>query len=80
MNIASYYIRKEFHLCPQCGGSAIRIKRRMRDRLISLFHEVHRFRCEQLGCCWEGNLRVEMTPRLPEPNVARLGYIDRART
>lgn len=80
MNVASYYVRGEFRACPKCGGSTIRIKRRIRDRLISQFYAVHRFRCEQLGCCWEGNLRVGVAPRVPERNVRGLGYIDRART
>jgi hypothetical protein len=72
MSIPSYYIREEFHACPDCGGSTIRIKRRLRDRLISQFCAVHRYRCEQLGCCWEGNLRVGATPRVKQLHVAGL--------
>lgn len=60
----SYYKRKECYACPRCSGSVVRIKRRLRDRLLSmLFVKVHRFRCEALGCSWEGNRKAIDTPR-----------------
>lgn len=43
--------------CPLCGcGGLIRIHRRPIDRLLSLFVDVYRFRCQQFECQWEGNL------------------------
>lgn len=43
--------------CPLCGNRGlIRIHRRPIDRLLSLFVDVYRFRCQQFECQWEGNL------------------------
>lgn len=43
--------------CPLCGSRGlIRIHRRPIDRLLSLFVDVYRFRCQQFECQWEGNL------------------------
>lgn len=43
--------------CPVCGSlGLIRIHRRPIDRLLSLFVNVYRFRCQQFECQWEGNL------------------------
>lgn len=36
---------KENMICPQCGRRPIRIKRRNRDRLLSMFVPVIRCRC-----------------------------------
>jgi hypothetical protein len=33
------------------------VRRRFIDRLLSLILPVHRYRCNSLGCHWEGNLR-----------------------
>lgn len=44
-------------VCPLCGSPGlIRIHRRPIDRVLSLFVEVYRFRCQQFECQWEGNL------------------------
>jgi hypothetical protein len=70
---SGYVYRDETQCCPRCGGSAIRIKRRSVDRLVSvLFGTVHRYHCEQFGCSWEGNLKVNPMPRLHEPSVGVL--------
>jgi predicted RNA-binding Zn-ribbon protein involved in translation (DUF1610 family) len=42
--------------CPQCGAAALRVHRRVVDRLYSLFHPVHRYHCTSLECGWQGNL------------------------
>lgn len=42
-----------------CKGWLIRIWRRPVDRLYSYFVPVHRFRCENFSCGWEGNFRVD---------------------
>jgi len=34
----------------------VRVKRRLVDRLVSVFAPVQRFRCPELDCQWEGNL------------------------
>ena len=54
--------------CPRCSGTVIRVKRHWIDRLISAaFAPVHRYRCEQLGCSWEGRLKVAQNQRRIEP-------------
>ncbi|MEP7209167.1 MAG: hypothetical protein ABI920_19715, partial [Casimicrobiaceae bacterium] len=40
--------------CPKCGGDLVRVKRRLIDRVISLFGPVHRCACTQ--CRWRGRL------------------------
>ena len=44
--------------CPLCAEGLIRIRRRTIDRLLSLFVLVHRYRCADGLCGWEGNLRI----------------------
>ena len=44
--------------CPQCGGTAYRIRRELLDRVVSLLIPVGRYRCPWIGCCWEGVLRT----------------------
>jgi hypothetical protein len=34
----------------------LRIARRPFDRLLSVFHPVHRYQCIALECAWQGNL------------------------
>jgi len=53
--------------CPRCNGSVYRVPRRVVDRLLSVFVAVHRHRCDEMGCYWEGNLRnLPATQRAPE--------------
>jgi transposase-like protein len=58
------------HGCPLCTAFLIRVKRRTRDRLISLFVPLERYRCLDFSCNWEGNLRAERSSR-PGPLVDR---------
>jgi hypothetical protein len=44
--------------CPLCKGATYRIRRRLADLFVSLFTPVHRYRCTQYCCHWEGNLGV----------------------
>ncbi len=44
--------------CPRCGNDVVRIPRRLLDRLYSLFVPVHRYRCRQHACQWEGRIKV----------------------
>jgi hypothetical protein len=42
--------------CPLCKAPVNRISRRFIDRVISVVHPVHRYRCDSFICNWEGNL------------------------
>lgn len=44
----------EMHSCPECGGRVCRVHRHIGDRLIALFLNVRRYRCENPECAWEG--------------------------
>jgi len=58
--------------CPWCGGANLkRIPRRFVDRLISLISPQRRFRCESLGCGWEGNLSATQFPSGDTPRRRR---------
>lgn len=50
-------------ICPDCGTALMRIRRRPSDRVISVLCEVHRYRCTNSGCLWEGILRQEPEKR-----------------
>jgi len=55
----SYISVASEQICPMCAeGYLIRVRRRVVDRLLSLFVLVHRYRCPCFSCQWEGNLRV----------------------
>ena len=43
--------------CPKCGYELIRVQRRFVDNLLSVFMPVLRFRCTNLSCGYESNLR-----------------------
>lgn len=46
--------------CPQCKSHyVVRVRRRLLGRLISLFYPLHRYRCRNLGCEWEGNITTK---------------------
>lgn len=45
--------------CPHCGSPTRQIHRRLRDRMISLLIPLRRYRCGNLDCRWEGNLRFK---------------------
>jgi predicted RNA-binding Zn-ribbon protein involved in translation (DUF1610 family) len=42
--------------CPQCGEKVWRVHRHFGDRLASLFQNVHRYRCRDINCGWEGTV------------------------
>ncbi len=42
------------HACPQCGAKVWRVHRHLSDQLASLFKNVHRYRCRDVDCGWEG--------------------------
>ena len=56
--------------CPLCGDAALRVHRRVVDRLYSLFHPIYRYQCTTLECGWQGNL--PRTPVLDEDGLTPL--------
>jgi predicted RNA-binding Zn-ribbon protein involved in translation (DUF1610 family) len=46
--------RQHVHICPQCGSGLWRVHRHLGDRVVSLFRNVHRYRCQNIDCGWEG--------------------------
>lgn len=54
--------------CPRCNGLARRVKRRFIDVCVSIFMPVHRYRCREVDCSWEGNLHATLPPR-PNPSA-----------
>jgi hypothetical protein len=57
------------HTCPQCGQSLIRIRRRFIDRLTSIVQPVHRFRCRNHTCQWQGNISVKAPAAADTPDA-----------
>lgn len=49
--------------CPRCNGATNPIARRFVDLLTSIFVPVRRYRCREMRCDWEGNLRKPPTGR-----------------
>lgn len=45
-----------YHLCPVCDSPLRQVHRRPIDRLISQFYPVHRYRCLNSKCGWDGLL------------------------
>ena len=46
------------HMCPLCNNELRRTWRRPVDRFASIFLPLHRYRCGNFSCQWEGNFRV----------------------
>jgi len=55
-NAGPTYLRSGTERCPLCNGSLIRERRRIVDRLQSLVMPLKRYRCDNFGCQWVGNL------------------------
>jgi predicted RNA-binding Zn-ribbon protein involved in translation (DUF1610 family) len=53
------------HACPECGQSVGRVHRHLRDRLMSVVLRVHRYRCSNPDCGWEGIVSIPRPPRAP---------------
>lgn len=43
--------------CPACNGKLRLVHRRTIDKVQSLFVPLKRYRCRNLDCEWEGNIR-----------------------
>jgi hypothetical protein len=63
--------------CPRCNGSIYRVERRFVDLLVSVLIPVHRYRCGEMGCSWEGNMRSTTDARAREGRAGRLGAGER---
>jgi hypothetical protein len=50
-------------VCPRCGEELHRIHRTPLDKLISRFVHVHRYRCANPRCRWEGVVSRSHRPR-----------------
>jgi hypothetical protein len=58
-------------VCPQCGAPVVRAHRRLRDRIVSIFHDVRRYRCRAADCGWQGLLRQSTDARSSRTGFAR---------
>lgn len=59
---------KPVHACPQCGGAVVRVHRHLGDRLIGMLQSVHRYRCNNADCSWEG---IVSTPVVRQTRAGR---------
>ena len=46
-------------ICPVCDGYATRTRRRVIDRIVSVFMPVTRYRCHNDHCRWQGNIHSQ---------------------
>jgi hypothetical protein len=53
--------------CPGCGGPLERVHRHALDRFLSAFRSMHRYRCCDPDCAWEGVVGREAQPGPPAP-------------
>ena len=60
------------HACPQCGAKVWRVHRQLSDRVASLFRNIHRYRCRDVDCGWEGTI-----PRPPRHTATRRSRLAR---
>ena len=59
------------HVCPECGRPVYKVHRSARDRMVSMFYPVGRFRCRAEGCRWQGLLRDTPTASRSRTGSAR---------
>jgi transposase-like protein len=62
-------------VCPRCGSELIRTRRRLIDRLASVFKPVQRYRCGGLGCGWVGNFKPAAFSERVEPRASANGRV-----
>jgi hypothetical protein len=53
------------HHCPDCGGRLARVHRHALDRFASLIRSVHRYRCPDPACGWQGVLGRDVANAAP---------------
>lgn len=64
--------------CPACGSPLVRLHRHALDRWISVFRSVHRYRCTDASCAWEGLVGREpagSTPAASATWFSRLAWM-----
>lgn len=54
--------------CPNCACYATRIHRRLIDRALSMLIPVHRYKCHNYLCQWQGNVRQGLCQQ-PDTNT-----------
>lgn len=57
--------RHRVHACPECGQNVSRVHRHLRDHVMSLVLRVHRYRCANPQCKWEGVVSIPPPPPTP---------------
>jgi predicted RNA-binding Zn-ribbon protein involved in translation (DUF1610 family) len=55
--------------CPHCGDLAVRVKRTLRDRIVSWFTPIKRYRCDY--CDWTATFASTQAPSKVEPDRAK---------
>ena len=45
--------------CPICKSYAIRVRRRLIDRITGLFNPSYRYQCLNYHCQWQGNIPAQ---------------------
>lgn len=45
---------KHVHRCPECGHEVERVHRHLGDRVVAILERIHRYRCLNAACGWEG--------------------------
>jgi len=58
-------------LCPDCAGALVRASRLPLDRLVSLFNPVHRYRCPNFACQWQGCMPINGLAAARDPRIAK---------
>ncbi len=72
--------RGHVHNCPHCGARVVRVHRHLGDRLVAVVAKVHRYRCSNRDCAWEGIVSLptaqkQATRRREVTWTARLGWM-----
>lgn len=57
--------QRRVHACPECGRNVARVHRHLRDRLMAVGLRVHRYRCTDPECGWEGIVSIPRPPARP---------------
>ena len=68
---------RHVEICPLCGGEVDRVHRHPVDRLFSVLRSVHRYKCRDEACGWEG---IVSNSELPDADAAapRISWRTRA--
>jgi hypothetical protein len=57
-------------VCPRCSDYALRVRRRLIDRILHPFSPVRRYQCMSTACGWVGNVKATDMNALREPASA----------